>query len=75
MLISFDSRPILVLEIEAMVWPSHLSRSAINFEALEHVAHLFFEVTELVSILVILIAIKPAPHPELGSEVALPGTL
>lgn len=60
---------------KAMVRTTHLRRLAVNVQAFEHVAHLFFEVAEVVSVLVVLIAVEPAPHLELVLEVTIPRTL
>src|SRR5689334_16713716 len=73
--VSLDRGTILVLDVKAMVQTTHLRRSAIDAQTLEHVAHLFLEITEVVSVLVVFVSVKPAPLLELVLEVAVPRTL
>lgn len=64
-----------MLEEKAVIWSSQLSRSTVDFQALEQVAHVFSKVAEVVGVVVVLIIVVPTPCLQLGLHVAIPGAL
>ena len=48
-----------------MVRATHLCRLAVDVQAIERVAHIFFKVAEAVSVLVVLVVVEPTTRLEL----------